>query len=63
MDIGGSLGAIRRMKPTATNRKGGSEVKTRNVFVSHSWKHGEHYDRMVGLLRRRPTVESPRRTG
>lgn len=29
-------------------------MKTRNVFISHSWKHGGHYDRMVGLLRRRP---------
>lgn len=29
-------------------------MRTYNVFISHSWSHSDHYDRLVGLLDKRP---------
>ena len=26
---------------------------TRNIFISHSWKHSGHYERLVGMLNHR----------
>lgn len=28
-------------------------VKTRNLFLSHSWRHGDAYDRLIELLKKR----------
>lgn len=28
-------------------------MNTRNIFISHSWKHSGHYDRLVSLLKER----------
>ena len=28
-------------------------VRTYNLFVSHSWNYGKHYDNLIALLKRR----------
>lgn len=30
------------------------ELKTYDLFISHAWKYGEHYDRLVSLLANAP---------
>ena len=29
-------------------------AKVYNIFISHSWTYGNHYDRLINLLRSRP---------
>ena len=34
-----------------TNKR--NDMNTKNIFISHSWNHSEHYERLVGILERR----------